>query len=37
MVFNSDRAACIRMIKEGGYDAFAADMAASGRQTIKRN
>ena len=35
-IFNSDRSACINRIKEIGYDDFAAEMANSGRQTIKR-
>jgi hypothetical protein len=37
VVIKRDVDSCIRMMREGGYDAFAADMAASGRQTIKRN
>jgi hypothetical protein len=37
LVLNSDRSACISQIREKGYDIFAADMAASKRQTIKRN
>lgn len=36
-IFNSDRAACIAAIKEKGADAFALDMAHSGRQSISRN
>lgn len=36
-VLKSDRPACIGRIKEVGYEAFASEMAASGRQTIKRN
>jgi hypothetical protein len=35
-VFNSDRAACIAAIKEKGYDAFAAEMSQSGKQSISR-
>lgn len=35
-VLNSDRSACITRIREAGYDTFAAEMAKSGRQTIKR-
>jgi hypothetical protein len=35
-VFKSDRPACIAMIKEKGYDNFAAYMSENGWQTIKR-
>ena len=35
-IFRSDRAACVRRIREVGPDAFAREMAESGRQTIKR-
>lgn len=35
-VFNSDRPACIARIKEIGYDGFAAEMADSKKQSIKR-
>jgi hypothetical protein len=36
VLFNSDRKACINAIREKGYDQFAADMAASGKQSINR-
>jgi hypothetical protein len=35
-IFNSDRPACIRRIKEIGYDSFSIEMANSRIQTIKR-
>jgi hypothetical protein len=35
-VLKSDRAACIQMIKEKGYENFAAYMSSNGLQTIKR-
>lgn len=35
-VFNSDRAACIRKIKEIGYDRFAAEMTAKKQMSFKR-
>lgn len=35
-VFRSDRAACVRRIREVGRDAYAREMGAAGRQTIKR-
>ena len=35
-VFRSNRAACIGLIRQQGYPAFAADMAANQRQTIRR-
>jgi hypothetical protein len=35
-VFRSDRAACITLIKEQGYENFAAYMANNNLQTIKR-
>lgn len=35
-IFRSDRAACIHRIKEIGHSDFAAEMAASKRQTIRR-
>lgn len=35
-LFNSDRAACIRYIKENGAEAFAQEMAQRKMQTIKR-
>jgi hypothetical protein len=34
-VFRSDRAACIEAIKENGYEAFAREMTARGRRTIR--
>lgn len=36
LVFNSDRLACLSRIKEIGYDDYAAEMAGSRKQTIKR-
>lgn len=36
LLFNSDRAACIRYIKEHGAQAFAEEMARNGRQTMRR-
>ncbi|HLP71330.1 MAG TPA: DUF3795 domain-containing protein [Bacteroidales bacterium] len=36
LILNSDRSACIRRIKEIGYDAFAMEMAENRWQTIKR-
>ncbi len=36
LVFNSDRSACILKIKDIGYDAFATEMTALKRQSIKR-
>jgi len=36
-VFRSDRAACVRRIREAGAEAYAKEMAASGRHTIRRN
>jgi hypothetical protein len=35
-IFRSDRAACISLIKEKGYDGFAAYMSEKGLQTIKK-
>lgn len=35
-VFRSDRAACISMIKEKGYEGYSLYMAQNGLQTIKR-
>ncbi len=35
-IFRSDREACISQIKELGLEGHAANMAASGRQTIKK-
>jgi len=35
-IFNSDRQACIKRIKEIDYSRFALEMADSKRQTIKR-
>jgi hypothetical protein len=35
-LFNSDRAACIRYIKEHGEQAFAKEMTQRKCQTIKR-
>ena len=34
-VFRSDRAACIRRIRQVGRDAFAREMAAAGRQSLR--
>ena len=36
LVFRSNRQACINMIKEQGYENFAAYMAEKGLQTIKK-
>ena len=36
LVFRSDRAACIRQIRELGLEGHAADMAAKKRHTIKK-
>ena len=36
LLFNSDRSACIARIKETGYEAYAAEMAAKKKQTINR-
>lgn len=36
VVFKSDRPACIAMIKEKGYENFAAYMSSNGLQSIKR-
>lgn len=35
-VFGSDRKACINMIKEKGYEAYAEEMTKRGSQTIKK-
>ena len=35
-LFNSDRAACIRYIRENGEDAFAEKMAKDQQMTMKR-
>ena len=35
-LFNSDRAACIRYIRENGEDAFAKKMAKDNQMTIRR-
>lgn len=35
-VFKSDRQACINMIKEKGYDAYAREMTKRGAQSIKK-
>ncbi|OHD65788.1 MAG: hypothetical protein A2176_14385 [Spirochaetes bacterium RBG_13_51_14] len=34
-IFRSDRAACVRLIREKGRDAFAREMAARGTRTIR--
>jgi len=36
LIFRSDRAACIRQIREQGIEAHAADMAGKKRHTIKK-
>lgn len=36
LIFNSNRAACIDVIRETGYEAFAEKMAAEGRQSLPR-
>jgi hypothetical protein len=35
-IFRSDRAACVRFIRERGRDAFAREMAARGTSSIRR-
>lgn len=35
-VFRSDRAACVRRLREVGPEAFAGEMARTGRQSMKR-
>lgn len=35
-IFNSNRAACILLIKSKGYDAFVKDMVQKGKMTVKR-
>lgn len=37
LIFRSDRKACIAMIKESGYENFAAFMAENKLQSIRRN
>ncbi|MEI7661235.1 MAG: DUF3795 domain-containing protein [Bacteroidota bacterium] len=37
IVFKSNRAGCIAMIKESGYDGFARHMAENGLQSIRKN
>jgi len=36
LVLRADRAACIARIREGGYESFAAEMAASGLYVLRR-
>ena len=36
LIFRSNRAACITLIREQGYTVFAADMAAQKRQSLPR-
>jgi hypothetical protein len=36
IIFRSNRRACIEKIKAVGYDRFATDMAAAGRQSMSR-
>jgi len=36
LILNSDRSACIRRIKETGYEGFAKEMAENKKQTIRR-
>ncbi len=36
LVLNSDRGACVDLIRERGYDGFAEHMTFQGRQTIPR-
>ena len=36
LVFRSDRAACIDLIKKSGYEAYAREMSAKERMSIKR-
>ena len=35
-IFNSDRTACIQLIKESGYEKFAEEMAKNKRVSLKR-
>jgi len=35
--FNSDRMACLKLIKDEGYDAYAEKMAQDGKMTIPRS
>jgi len=37
LIFRSDRKACIAMIKESGYENFAAFMAENNLQSIRKN
>ena len=37
LIFRSDRGACIRAIKSGGYDGYAAMMAEKKRQSLPRS
>jgi hypothetical protein len=36
VIFNSDRPACIKRIKETGYENYAMEMATNRQQTLKR-
>ena len=36
LIFGSNRKGCIDLIKQSGYEAFAKEMAATKRQSIKR-
>jgi hypothetical protein len=36
LIFRSNRAACIGLIREQGYPEFAVDMAANKRQSLPR-
>jgi len=37
LVLRADRAACIARIRAGGYESFAAEMAASGAYAVRRS
>ncbi len=37
LIFRSDRAACIAMIREKGYEGFAKYMAENGLQSVRKN
>jgi hypothetical protein len=36
LIFRSNRAACVALIREQGYPVFATDMAAKKRQSLPR-
>lgn len=37
LILNSDRSACIKRIKEAGYEQYAKEMAQSERHSLQRN